>query len=76
MRLDPETGLYYDRARYYDALEGRFISRDPYGYATDMNMYEYVMIRPTDFADPTGTLPERKGSGAYKGAALTASPKN
>lgn len=26
---DRETGLYYYRARYYDAMEGRFISEDP-----------------------------------------------
>jgi RHS repeat-associated protein len=25
---DKETGLYYYRARYYDAMEGRFISKD------------------------------------------------
>ncbi len=26
---DKETGLYYYRARYYDPMEGRFISKDP-----------------------------------------------
>src|SRR5262249_50197222 len=40
MRLDPETGLYYDLERYYDTTEGRFKSRDPYGYVSDMNLYE------------------------------------
>jgi len=30
--LDPETGLYYYRARYYSAELGRFVSRDPIGY--------------------------------------------
>jgi RHS repeat-associated protein len=28
-RLDPESGLYYFRHRYYDANLGRFLSRDP-----------------------------------------------
>ena len=26
---DEETGPYYNRARYYDAKVGRFISEDP-----------------------------------------------
>jgi len=29
---DPETGLYYYRARYYDASTGRFVSEDPIGF--------------------------------------------
>ena len=27
--LDPESGLYYLRARYYDPSTGQFLSRDP-----------------------------------------------
>ena len=38
-RLDPETGLYYFRARYYHTQLGRFISRDPLGYVDGMNLY-------------------------------------
>src|SRR5580658_7134429 len=29
---DQETGLYYDRARYYDPAAGRFLSEDPIGF--------------------------------------------
>jgi RHS repeat-associated protein len=29
---DPETGLYYYRARYFDPKIGRFISEDPIGF--------------------------------------------
>src|SRR5580700_1162148 len=29
---DPETGLYYYRARYYDAISARFLSEDPIGF--------------------------------------------
>ena len=32
-RLDPETGLYYYRARYYDAKMGRFLQKDPNTWA-------------------------------------------
>jgi len=41
--FDPETGLYYYRARYYDAKAGRFITRDPIGFdGGDVNLYVYV----------------------------------
>ena len=39
-RFDDETGLWYFRARYYDAGLGRFIERDPYGY-TDQEILEH-----------------------------------
>jgi len=55
-RLDPETGLYYYRARYYDPVHGRFMQTDPVGYAPDMNWYAYVGNDPTDDTDPTGLI--------------------
>jgi RHS repeat-associated protein len=54
-RLDEESGLYFYRARYYDAFEGRFYQRDPREYVDGMNLYEYVADRPTFAADPLGT---------------------
>jgi len=48
MRLDPETGLYYDRARYYSAMIGRFLQIDPAGSKSDLNLYAYVFNDPTD----------------------------
>ncbi|OWW23230.1 hypothetical protein B4Q04_21705 [Zobellia sp. OII3] len=40
---DSETGLYYNRFRYYSADEGAYISQDPIGLAGGMpNMYAYV----------------------------------
>jgi RHS repeat-associated protein len=55
--LDTETGLYYYRARYYDAGLGRFISEDPIGFsAGDTNLYRYVNNSPTNYTDPSGLL--------------------
>ena len=55
--LDPETGLMYNRARYYNPQIGRFISEDPIGFmAGDANLYRYVFNSPTNFTDPTGLV--------------------
>jgi RHS repeat-associated protein len=53
--FDAETGLYYYRARYYDAAIGRFLSEDPLGFdAGDANLYRYVGNAPTIGTDPFG----------------------
>jgi RHS repeat-associated protein len=39
---DEETGLYYNRFRYYDAESGIYISQDPLGTAGSTNLYAYV----------------------------------
>lgn len=52
---DKETGLYFLRGRYYDPMEGRFISKDPIGFdGGDVNLYGYVGNNPINFTDPTG----------------------
>jgi RHS repeat-associated protein len=56
MYLDAETGLYYDRARYYSPLQGRFLQTDPIGYKDDLDMYAYVGNDPQDGIDPTGSI--------------------
>jgi RHS repeat-associated protein len=55
-RLDSETGLYYYRNRYYHAQLGRFVTRDPIGYAGGTNLYQYVSSRPTSYLDPFGQI--------------------
>lgn len=47
-------GLDYLHHRYYDPLAGRFITRDPIGYAGGFNLYAYVDNDPLGFVDPTG----------------------
>jgi RHS repeat-associated protein len=51
---DPETGLYYYRARYYDAELGRFLSEDPTGLQGGIDFYAYAHSDPINFVDPTG----------------------
>ena len=41
-QLDTETGLFYYRARFLHAQLGRFCSRDPIGYADNVNLQSYV----------------------------------
>lgn len=51
---DPETGLYYYRARYYDSASGRFLREDPVGFMGGENFYAYVYNQSTNFSDPSG----------------------
>ncbi len=55
--LDPETGLYYYRARYYSADLGRFTSRDPIEYRRrDYNQHQVPL-----FVSPESDRPLRAG---------------
>jgi RHS repeat-associated protein len=57
---DPETGLRYYRAGYYDPASGRFISEDPIGFRAGINMFEYVHNNPTNSIDPSGKQTAQK----------------
>lgn len=81
-QFDPDLGLYYLRARYYNPLTGRFLSRDPEnGMAADpatLHKYMYANGDAANLADPTGraaggvnTAPGTAGGGAAGYAELT-----
>ena len=40
--FDPETGLHYNRHRYYDPELGRYLASDPTGIAGGINLYGYA----------------------------------
>ncbi len=75
-QYDPDLGLYYLRARYYNPITGRFLSRDPEDGSTlapkTLHKYIYAGGDPVDLGDPTGravagTMPGRVGVGGALG---------
>ncbi|MER1888588.1 Rhs family protein, partial [Proteus mirabilis] len=50
---DEESGLYYNRFRYYDRETGQYLSPDPIGLLGGLNPYGYVHC-PTGWVDPFG----------------------
>ena len=53
-RRDPATGLMHYRNRDYHPQLGRFVCRNPMGYKSGINLYEYVGDHPTIGIDPLG----------------------
>ncbi len=54
-QYDKETGLYYNRHRYYDPLQGRYITQDPIGLKGGWNFYQYP-LDPIIDTDPLGLV--------------------
>jgi RHS repeat-associated protein len=50
---DIETGLHYNRFRYYDPDAGRFVSHDPIGLLGGENQFQYAP-NPVEWVDPYG----------------------
>jgi RHS repeat-associated protein len=70
-QFDTDLGLYFLRARYYDPVEGRFLTSDPQnGLITSpvtLHRYLYANADPINVSDPTGragqiAAPGRVGS--------------
>ncbi|EFN6842868.1 TPA: RHS repeat protein [Escherichia coli] len=52
-QYDEESGLYYNRNRYYDPLQRRYITQDPIGLRGEWNLYKYP-LNPVRFIDSLG----------------------
>jgi RHS repeat-associated protein len=69
---DPETGMLYYRARFYDPQLGRFISEDLIGLDAGINPYAYVKNEPVRFIDPFGFTRCSRVLGTMAGALIGA----
>lgn len=62
---DPDTGLVYMQARYYDPVSSRFLSTDPIipsaGSPHNFNRYNYADNNPIVNQDPSGNDCTRSG---------------
>ncbi len=54
--LDEETGLHYNRQRYYDPAQGAYLTPDPLGHPDGPNAYAYVANNPLGWIDPDGLV--------------------
>ncbi|EJU7772164.1 RHS repeat protein [Salmonella enterica subsp. salamae serovar 4,12:e,n,x:1,6] len=54
-QYDEESGLHYNRHRYYDPGQGRYITQDPTGLMGGWNLYTYPLNPITDI-DPLGLI--------------------
>lgn len=59
--FDVESGLHYNRFRYYDPSCGRFINQDPVGILGGLNSYQYV-TNPTQWIDPFGLTAKKESA--------------
>jgi RHS repeat-associated protein len=60
--FDAETGLHYNRFRYYDPVVGRFIHQDPIGLHGGMNLFRYA-VNPLGWIDVLGLTPGKTTDG-------------
>jgi len=62
-RYEPCSGLYYNRARFYDPAVGRFIQPDPKGLIDGPNVYVFALNNPVHYGDPEGTEARQHSQG-------------
>lgn len=64
---DEETGLFYNRYRYYDPDSARYLTQDPIGLLGGENTFAYAP-NPTAWIDPRGLA--RKGGASATGGTV------
>jgi RHS repeat-associated protein len=69
-QIDRESGLFYNRYRYYEPEQGRYVTQDPIGRQGGSHHYAYVLNSPTVGYDPTGLIIPLIVLGAIAGKAL------
>jgi RHS repeat-associated protein len=53
---DEETGLHYNYYRYYDPSTGRYLTPDPIGLFSGVNVFLYARNNPINHSDSDGLL--------------------
>jgi hypothetical protein len=59
------TGLYNFRARWYDPISGRWLSKDPIGISGGLNQYVAFGNNPVNFRDPWGEAKSQNNPPSY-----------
>jgi RHS repeat-associated protein len=54
--FDAETGLHYNRFRYYSPELGRYLQSDPEGIPGGLNLYAYALGNPLRWVDVRGLV--------------------
>ena len=74
-QYDPETGLHYNRYRYYDPTSAQYLSPDPIGLAGGLTPQAYVHD-PNQWVDPLGLNPFYRGAKAGNSPAFSPRPSD
>jgi RHS repeat-associated protein len=56
MFYQQDSGLYLTHYRAYDPRTSRWLSRDPFGLISEVNVYDYIGSNPSWMIDPAGLI--------------------
>ncbi|WP_254635281.1 RHS repeat-associated core domain-containing protein, partial [Acinetobacter bereziniae] len=62
---DKETGLHYNRYRYYEPYSARYVSKDPIGLFGGLHSTKYVSD-PNQWVDPMGLIGEHQKKDPFR----------